>query len=259
MVGKGGYLVTNAHVVAGAKAVVVAFDGDRPSDAAVVLFDPKLDIAVLRAPAVKAPALAFATSDPPRGTVGAALGHPGGAPLRVIPAAVTDSYSAEGRDLYGTDRVIRRIVELRADIERGDSGGPLVLPDGTVGGVVYAEALSDPSVGLCARAGRRRQPDPTGDRCDRDRPDRRLHAMTATGPIVGPAAAKLVAELADEAWQGTLASDPTYATTLGDRRFDDRLADNDAAAHARERARLTELSSGPARSAGRPALLRRMR
>ncbi len=147
VVGKGGYLVTNAHVVAGAKAVVVAFDGDRPSDAAVVLFDPKLDIAVLRAPAVKAPALAFATSDPPRGTVGAALGHPGGAPLRVIPAAVTDSYSAEGRDLYGTDRVIRRIVELRADIERGDSGGPLVLPDGTVGGVVYAEALSDPSVG----------------------------------------------------------------------------------------------------------------
>ena len=41
----------------------------------------------------------------------------------------------------------RRIVELRADIERGDSGGPLVLPDGTVGGVVYAEALSDPTVG----------------------------------------------------------------------------------------------------------------
>lgn len=147
VVSKGGYLVTNAHVVAGAKAVVVAFDGARPVDADVVLFDPKLDIAVLRAPGVKAPALAFATTDPPRGTVGAALGHPGGSPLRIIPAAVTDSYSAEGRDLYGTDRVTRRIVELRADIERGDSGGPLVLPDGTVGGVVYAEALSDPSVG----------------------------------------------------------------------------------------------------------------
>jgi S1-C subfamily serine protease len=147
VVGSGGYLVTNAHVVAGSKAVVVAFDGGRPADADVVLFDPKLDIAVLRAPAVKAAPLAFASSDPPRGTVGAALGHPGGSPLRIIPAAVSDSYAAEGRDLYGIGRVTRRIVELRADIERGDSGGPLVLPDGTVGGVVYAEALSDPTVG----------------------------------------------------------------------------------------------------------------
>jgi S1-C subfamily serine protease len=147
VVGRGGYIVTNAHVVAGSKAVLVAFDGGRPLDADVVLFDPKLDIAVLRANAVKAAPLTFATSDPARGTVGAALGHPGGSPLRIIPAAVTDSYAAEGRDLYGTDRVTRRIVELRADIERGDSGGPLVLPDGTIGGVVYAEALSDPSVG----------------------------------------------------------------------------------------------------------------
>jgi S1-C subfamily serine protease len=147
VVGRGGYIVTNAHVVAGSKAVLVAADGGSPQDADVVLFDPKLDVALLRAPGIKAPALAFAASDPARGTVGAALGHPGGAPLRVIPAAVSDTYSAEGRDLYGTGRVTRRIVELRADIERGDSGGPLVLPDGTVGGVVYAEALSDSSVG----------------------------------------------------------------------------------------------------------------
>jgi S1-C subfamily serine protease len=147
VVGRGGYLVTNAHVVAGSKAVIVAFDGAGPYDADVVLFDPKLDIAVLHAPQVKAEPLEFAAGDPPRGTLGAALGHPGGAPLRIIPAAVSNSYSAEGRDLYGTGRVTRRIVELRADIERGDSGGPLILPDGTVGGVVYAEALSDPSVG----------------------------------------------------------------------------------------------------------------
>jgi S1-C subfamily serine protease len=147
IVGRGGYLVTNAHVVAGSTAIVVAFDGRSPFDATVVLFDPKLDIALLHAPDVRAPALAFAAKDPTRGAVGAALGHPGGAPLRVIPAAVSDSYAAEGRDLYGTGRVTRQIVELRAEIERGDSGGPLILTDGTVGGVVYAEALSDPSVG----------------------------------------------------------------------------------------------------------------
>lgn len=147
VVGPGGYVVTNAHVVAGSKAVLVAFDGQTAVDADVVLFDPKLDIALLHAPKIRAAPLVFATADPKRGTIGAALGHPGGAPLRVIPAAVSSSYSAEGRDLYGSGRVRRQIVELRADIERGDSGGPLIMPDGTVGGVVYAEALSDPSVG----------------------------------------------------------------------------------------------------------------
>ena len=147
VVGPGGYLVTNAHVVAGSNAVVVGFDGGHSYPADVVLFDPTLDVAVLHAPDVHAPALAFASADPKRGEVGAALGHPAGGALRVIPAAVANSYQAEGRDIYGTGRVVRRIVELRAAIERGDSGGPVILSDGTVGGVVYAEALSDPTVG----------------------------------------------------------------------------------------------------------------
>jgi S1-C subfamily serine protease len=43
--------------------------------------------------------------------------------------------------------VSRRIVELRAAIEQGDSGGPLILGDGTVGGVVFAEARTDDDVG----------------------------------------------------------------------------------------------------------------
>jgi hypothetical protein len=143
----GGYVVTNAHVVAGSREVVVSFDGAAPIPAEVVLFDPKLDVALLHAPGLSAPALVFATSSPGRGTVGAALGHPGGGGLRVIPAAVSNSYQADGRDIYGTGRVTRSIVELRAAIKRGDSGGPLILRDGTVGGIVYAEAVTDPGVG----------------------------------------------------------------------------------------------------------------
>jgi S1-C subfamily serine protease len=142
-----GYIVTNAHVVAGSRAVVVGFDGGPPIAAEVVLFDPKLDVALLHVPGLSAPALAFATVSPARGSVGAALGHPGGAALVVIPAAVSNTYEADGRDIYGTGRVTRRIVELRAAIKRGDSGGPLILRDGTVGGIVYAEALTDSSVG----------------------------------------------------------------------------------------------------------------
>ena len=41
---------------------------------------------------------------------------------------------------------------MRAEVDRGDSGGPLVLSDGTVGGVVFAEARTDPEVGYALAA-----------------------------------------------------------------------------------------------------------
>lgn len=141
-----GYLVTNAHVLAGASKTTVTLAGRRFA-ASVVLFDPVLDVALLYAPRVRAAPLRFATATPERGAEAAALGHPGGGPLVVIPAAVSGAYRAEGRDLYGDTTVVRNVIELRAAIERGDSGGPLVLADGTVGGLIFAEARSDPSVG----------------------------------------------------------------------------------------------------------------
>ena len=143
------YVVTNAHVVAGASArgVRVATSGGGQADAVVVLFDPALDVAVLYAPDLRARPLRFAASDPERGVVGAALGYPGGGGLTVVPAAVTGSYPATGRDIYGQATVDRHILELRAEIDRGDSGGPFVLRDGTVGGIVFAEARTQADVG----------------------------------------------------------------------------------------------------------------
>jgi S1-C subfamily serine protease len=144
-----GYVVTNAHVVAGARegsVRIASSDGDR-ADARVVLFDSSLDVALLYTPDLRAVPLRFASSDPERGAIGAALGYPGGGPLTIVPAAVTGSYQAVGRDIYGAARVEREILELRAQIDRGDSGGPFVLRDGTVGGLVFAEARTDPDVG----------------------------------------------------------------------------------------------------------------
>jgi S1-C subfamily serine protease len=141
-----GYLVTNAHVVAGARAVRVTLGGDT-ADAAVVLFDPDLDVAVLRAPGIDGPTLRFAATDPDRGALGAVLGYPDGGPLVVLPAAVTGGYAATGRDIYDESRVTRDILELRARVEPGDSGGPLVLQDGTIGGLVFAESRTDDEVG----------------------------------------------------------------------------------------------------------------
>jgi S1-C subfamily serine protease len=143
-----GYVVTNAHVVAGARDGAVAVDTvNGAADARVVLFDPSLDVALLWAPDLQARALRFAPSDPDRGAVGAALGYPGGGALTVVAAAVTGSYRATGRDIYDEARVDRDILELRAQIDRGDSGGPFVLQDGSIGGLVFAEARSDPEVG----------------------------------------------------------------------------------------------------------------
>lgn len=141
-----GYLVTNAHVVAGATTIRATIGSDT-ADATVVLFDPDLDVAVLHAPGLGARALRFAATDPVRGDLGAALGYAGGGPLVVMPAAVSGSYSATGRDIYGQGQVTRKILELRAGVDPGDSGGPLILEDGTIGGLVFAESRTDPSVG----------------------------------------------------------------------------------------------------------------
>ena len=60
---------------------------------------------------------------------------------------MTGAYPATGRDIYDEATVRRQILELRAQIDRGDSGGPFVLRDGTIGGLVFAEARTDPDVG----------------------------------------------------------------------------------------------------------------
>ncbi|HTC85965.1 MAG TPA: MarP family serine protease [Candidatus Acidoferrum sp.] len=147
-----GYYVTNAHVVAGGTREQIAMDGGSAARATVVLFDPTLDIAVLYAPSMTTPALQFATRDPARGATAAALGHPFGEPLVVIPVGVSAAYPAQGLDIYGDTTVTRQILELSANIDKGDSGGPLVLEDGTIGGVVFAESKNDPTVGYALAA-----------------------------------------------------------------------------------------------------------
>jgi S1-C subfamily serine protease len=149
-----GFVVTNAHVVAGANAdgVRVNAVGGRVFDAVPVLFDPDLDVALLRVDGLTAPPLFLARKDPGRGDLGAALGYPGGGGLTIVPAAVSGHFAATGLDIYGESRVRRQVLELRAAIDRGDSGGPFVLADGTVGGVVFAEAKTNPDVGYALSA-----------------------------------------------------------------------------------------------------------
>lgn len=142
------YLVTNAHVVAGGERVWVSFDGALDRHAGeVVHFDPDLDVAVVHVPALDVVPLELAAADPERGQPAAAIGFTGGGRQRAIPAAVTRSLDAVGRDIYGHGRVAREVIEIQADVAPGDSGGPVVLADGTVGGVTFSESRTDTSIG----------------------------------------------------------------------------------------------------------------
>jgi S1-C subfamily serine protease len=141
-----GYVVTNAHVVAGSNSVIV--QTPQASYGAVpVLVDLELDIALLYARDLDAPALQFTDTEPTRGALGATFGYPGGQNAEVQPATVAAVYEATGLDVTGNARVTRRIIELRAQIRPGDSGGPLLLENGSVGGVVFAQSRVDPTVG----------------------------------------------------------------------------------------------------------------
>ncbi len=141
-----GYLLTNAHVVAGTtRQWVHAPDADH--QARVVAFDPDEDLALLRVADLNAPSLPLLDHEVPRGTGGAVLGFPGGGPLRGSGAAVRQALSPVGRDIYGRDEVTRRLYEIQAHVHHGNSGGPLVLPGGAVAGVVFASSVVEDGVG----------------------------------------------------------------------------------------------------------------
>ena len=147
-----GVVVTNAHVVAGGQRVRVRGpEGTRR--ARVVLFDPRLDLAVLAAPRLRAPALPWIDEPTGRGLTGATLGFPGGRrELTVKPAAVRRRVQAVGRDIYSRDTVTRDVLILADEVKRGDSGGPFVTPEGEVAGVVFAAAVTESNTGYALTA-----------------------------------------------------------------------------------------------------------
>ncbi len=144
-------VVTNAHVIAGIEAPTVEL-GSESFVAEPVLFDPAIDLAVLRVPGLAAPPLVLASEAPTRGDSGATLGFPEGGGLTVGPAAVLAAFEAVGRDIYDRSVVTRPVLELQATVRPGNSGGPLVLDDGTVGGVVFARSISDSGIGYAITA-----------------------------------------------------------------------------------------------------------
>jgi S1-C subfamily serine protease len=112
-----------------------------------VLFDPALDIAILRVPGLRAPPLQLSSSEWSRGADGAVLGYPEGGPLTGRRAAIRAVFDATGRDIYGDEHVVRRVYELQTVVRPGNSGGPFVLTNGQVAGVVFAASTIGQNTG----------------------------------------------------------------------------------------------------------------
>ena len=155
---QGGYVVTNAHVVAGAEELAVRTTGGEFAATAIHV-DTDVDLAVLRVPGIPVPAIAWVAQPSERSTTGATLGFPGGQrQMQVKPAAVRARSQAVGRDIYGSGSVTREVLTLSSPVERGDSGGPFVTSNGRVGGVVFAAAAAEPGTGYALTAESVRRP-----------------------------------------------------------------------------------------------------
>jgi S1-C subfamily serine protease len=145
-IAKQGFVVTNAHVVAGIANPYVK-DASGGYKATVVWFDPDLDLAVLRVSGLDGKPLELASGSAPAGTPGAVLGYPNGGAFGVSLAAILDQFTATGRNIYDRGNTERDVYEIRATVVPGNSGGPLIGKDGKVLGVIFAQSTTHEDVG----------------------------------------------------------------------------------------------------------------
>jgi serine protease Do len=128
---KNGYIMTNNHVVDGAKEVKVTLQDGREFTAKVIGRDPKSDIAVVKIDADNLPTVQLADSSKVEiGDVVLAIGNPFGVGQTVTSGIV----SAKDRGNMGIEDY-EDFIQTDAAINPGNSGGALVDIDGRLIGI----------------------------------------------------------------------------------------------------------------------------
>jgi len=134
-----GIILTNLHVVAGAKRLTVTFFDGLESEAELVGAHPENDLAVIRAKTLP--------DDLPAATIGSAYRlKPGdevvavGFPFGIGPSVSAGVVSGLNREFRSPEgkRLLTKLIQFDAAVNRGNSGGPLVTMDGEVVGIVTA-------------------------------------------------------------------------------------------------------------------------
>src|SRR5450631_129001 len=139
-----GLIITNRHVIAGARTVRVRLSDSRELPAKIIGADAVTDIALLKVSAGNLPALRLGTSSAVSvGDAVIAIGNPFGLGQSVSAGII----SARARILEDDPYI--DFLQTDAAINQGNSGGPLLSTDGTVIGVTSAIfSPSGGSVGL---------------------------------------------------------------------------------------------------------------
>ena len=128
-----GYVLTNAHVIAGGSECYVVLDTGEDYRARLLGLDEEKDLAVIKIDASGLPAAEFGDSDALSvGDPVYAIGNPLGVELR---GTLTDGIvSAINRDV-AVDGVTMTLIQTNAALNNGNSGGPLINVYGQVVGI----------------------------------------------------------------------------------------------------------------------------